>query len=380
MLLLEFNLIDLYELSDEQIIQGKGLNPTINRFFTQNYIRDYKVVYKENSYYNKGVFEFVVSGMRGTHYATNKKIKDPERVNTLSSHIVKIRPKYELNNLDELENTEVDIYCNCNDFKYVFMDMAYKGYKSMASKISKYGIVPVSIGGDTTAYIRNPYNKGALCKHALLTVERIMYDQDPYLLDKMEKDILDRVERSVPVLRTKPGEDDLIQFDDQFYDRDGKLKHKSKITISRDKKIQQLRFLIKDAEDNGLRNYTGDFDTAFDSFKQNILQTLMDFDSYYINKANEENIVETKYLPDNYQDSYDDLSYEVDRIKSIVSYKNAIPDDLLNFAFDSMDDSDIDDITKDLFGDNFDEDIDKLLGENLHIFNYENFKNKRNVK
>jgi hypothetical protein len=383
MQLLEFNLIDLYDLSNEEIEQGDGLNSTINRFETEDYIRHAKVEYKPNSYFNKGVFEFIVKYRRGINYAAGKKIRDAKRRNQLSEHTVRIRPKFELNSLEELENVEIDLHCTCNDFLYVFMDMAYNGYKQMAGKIAKYGMVP-STGGVGKAHVRNPNNRGALCKHSLLVVERIMYDQDPSLLNKMASDIKDRFGKESFQVRTAPGEDDLIQFDDKFYDENGRPKHRSKIAIARKKKIQQIINLIRETEHIGLRDFRGSFEDGYSDFRESIMQMLLDFDSYYIGKADSENKAVTKYLPNDYEDAYDELNYQLDRAKDIIEYSNDLTDDSVNYAINNMSDDEIDK-ANDLLDFDFDKllktdpnDLDNLLGESfVHISNFKNFKHVR---
>lgn len=398
MLLLEFNLDDLIDLSDEEINQGDDLSPTINRLNTASFIQNHVIIYKENTFYNSGIFQFKVIGRRPNAYGSDENglryVRDKSRVGTKSEHIIQIRPKTEMKSIDDLATVEVDLSCTCKDFQYVFMNMAYRGYRrGFGGKIQEYGLVPVSGSGryGEDANIRNPDHMGALCKHALLVADTLLSASDSYILKKMDADIQDRAGtiEVKGVTTERPGEGELIQFEDKFYDRNGKLKHKSKIKKARDKKIQQIIELIKDTEYSGLPSYRGNFASSFEDFKKNMLQILVDFDAYYINKAEEEGVDETKYLPDDYQDSYDDLDFDLDRAYSVIDYSTDFDDNVINYALKDMDDESIDDLDAylkkvlstdfdidKLIGSDFEDDISKLIGENKYIKNYKSFDEK----
>jgi len=395
----EFNVNDLYSFSDEEIHQSDGFK-TINRRVTSDYINSYSVSYEANSYYNRGEIEFTVRGRRqemrkignrvvyGFKDGEYKYIKDPKRAKGTANHTVIIKPKHQIDEVDDLNKLDVDIYCSCNDFRYVFMNMAYNGHKMLANKINEYGLVPISYGSDDQpAVLRNPHNMGALCKHVLLVIEQLKIDRS--LRKRIQKDITDRRDSmlgDLPV--TELPKDDLVDFKDRYYDRDGRLKHKSKIKLSRDKKIQQVIDLIRETEYSGLKNYKGDFESSYDDFRKNMLQILMDFDSVYLEKAEKEGSPDTKYLPDNYQFSYDDISYELDKAMSVISYSTDMTDATIDHSLDKFDDDEIDAIDRgldtildpnysidDLFNSGGDNVFDKLLGESFkHINNYKDFK------
>jgi hypothetical protein len=403
--LFEFNMQDLYDLSNTEIDQYKGYAPSINRQVTKDFIDNYTVSYNENSYYNTGILEFEVRGNRNLIYGYKDgypMFNPKNRLRDESIHTVRIKPKTELTNIDDLNNVDVDIFCDCNDFRYVFMDKAYKGFVGMAGSLQKYGLVPITsysrsliryldkfsnFSGREDAPVRNPNNKGALCKHLLLVIDKLIVNPDITLLEQIQANIEDRV--STEVFTLDIDNNDNLQFDKRFYDSNGKLKHKSKIIQLRNSKIKQLENIIIDAM-YGTTTFTfkGSLVDNIEDFKTNLIQNLVEYDSYYIEKASLENKNVNEYLPDDFEKDYALLAMKVDELAANLDFKEFEKDvDSIMVMDTQFDDETLDKIDR-YVNDISDEDdnIDDILYgeddfgnifEGKYIKNFNNFKNSK---
>lgn len=400
---------ELYAISNTKIAQGNGYADTIKRVDldnfqgTKEFIEHYTVTYNQNSYYNTGIFTFEIRGKRPLLYgykdgkpmfARNRKRLLEEAV-----HEVRIKPKTVIYNADELQQVDVDIFCTCNDFRYVFMYMAYKGFvKAPYNAIKTYGLVPVDktdlkrysddsnhLSGREDAPIRNPFSQGALCKHSLLVIDRLMYDIDFNLIDSMQQDILDRNSTDVPTY-FEVADNDNFKTDAQYYDRNGKLKNKSQIILARKSKIAQLKNIIYDLKFGVPSYFIKGGVTNFDALKTVIVGQLVEWDAYYINKAEIENELATKYLPDLYELDYIELADDIESLRYEIDFKNTVTDDTISSYLDSLDDKkkkDLDDLLAILSNPDFN--LDDLLDnnnlldsifENKYIKSYNNYLHK----
>ena len=106
---------------------------------------DYSVEYVRNSYYHSGIFRFIIRTEANPRGGS-------------SEYEMMIKPRVAPNSYNDLiSNVNVEIFCSCNDFRFTFMNLAYKAIH----KLSKFGIFPIRdriINSDEFAYSYTKYN------------------------------------------------------------------------------------------------------------------------------------------------------------------------------------------------------------------------------
>ena len=409
----ELNLHDISQASNTTIRQGFGLPDTIDRNDSKDEIQHYGIFYRTGSFLKTGVFEFDISGIRRKKYADTtlgpKYRKDKDRVGTIAKYRIRIKPSKEITSYTQLLNEHIYIYCGCKDFRYVFMDTAFRG---LGYHMEKYGLIPITehpdfvnlkrltpeydaVADKKKANVRNPRGDGSACKHILYLADLLndynIENVDAVIKDiKKRKEYLEKKATEQPLRAIKTGQDK------RFVDDEGMPKGRQQIERERDKIIRSILSInANDIKRNKLLNL-GDFKTSEDreAIKSNARQKLWEFDSYYIRKAQEEidsgatHIKETTYyLPDDWEEAYEKIEKHFEEIFSDLD-KQAEIEDLTRDRIkkgtklgrteidDILDAEPEDDIDKVL--NPSDDEIGDILGES-HIINYKNFLKKTNL-
>ena len=374
----EANLFDIQNKTSDVIGQLPDPYDTSRYMSRQDTLADsnsYNIEYIENSYLYNGILRFRVSGYsRASKKKQEKYIESSMGGNYQKSNFpdlvpveytVHIKPitntgftnqLLDLESISDLASCDIEVFCTCRDFRYTFMNMAYKAAEYSVFN-TRYGIFPIqkadAVGGlvryskkysqysgSEESNVRNPLNSGSVCKHILAVLNLF---SDPYgvfgsdintINDEIEK----RKESNRPILKIE--HEDLFS---KYTDSTGMPVGRQRIDKERRRKIATIKRLVSDIEENNFNanlyglTYTDDLDELGFALKQD----LANYDEYYRNKVREEKIEilnklqtetdpdkieelenkfsslrdENKYLPDNWETVYSDIDYMISELK-----------------------------------------------------------------